>query len=126
MELEGVGKTKGFSLASLVYALRTNYFWFARHISIDPNFSLYSLYEHETALHVLRNCPIALDFWHRLVDPMLYPYFYTSSLRSWWSWNLQNSVSFLGHSWYVIFAIAIHYLWRVRSRDFLFAYPFQG
>ena len=72
-----IWKRKGLERAKVSFGkfwlmlFKPIFFWFTRHVAIDPKCSCCSLYEHETALHVLRDCPIALDFWHRLVDPML-------------------------------------------------------
>ena len=101
----------------MVDALPTNHFRFSRHISNDPNCSRCPLSEHETILHVLRDCPISLDFWNRLIGLVQFPQFYTSSLRAWMTWNLQKSASSPCDLWDMIFAVAIHYLWRMRNQE---------
>ena len=108
---------KVFLWQVMVDALPTNHFRFSRHISNDPNCSRCPLSEHETILHVLRDCPISLDFWNRLIDLVQFPQFYTSSLRAWMTWNLQKSASSPGDLWDMIFAVAIHYLWRMRNQE---------
>ena len=104
----------------VVGALPTNYYRFSRHISDDPSCSRCDLHLHETSLHVLRDCSIASDFWHKLVDAEMFLDFYTSSLRSWMRWNLDIQNPIASQNWSRIFASSIHYLWHIRNEEIFY------
>ena len=77
-------------------ALPTNFFKYTRHVSNDLNCSRCNSQVYKTALHVLRDCPLAMDFWSRLICPIQYPHFYTTDVHSWLKWNLSHYDIFLG------------------------------
>ena len=101
----------------VVGALPTNYHRFSRHVSDNPTCSRCDLSIYETSLYVLRDCPIASDFWHRLIDAEIFPEFYTSSLKTWMLWNLDLKNPIAGQNWTRVFASGIHYLWRIRNQE---------
>ena len=114
---KGMERIKVFLWQVAVDALPTNFFRYSRHVSDDPNGLRCNLHVHETSLHVLRDCPIAMDFWTRLICPIQYPHFYTAAVHSWLKWNLSQYDIFPGFSWPNIFASGVHYLWKIRNQE---------
>ena len=95
---KGMERVKVFLWQVVVDALPTNLFRYTRHVSDDPNCSRCNSLVYETSLHVLKDCPLVMDFWNRLICPIQDPHFYTVDVHSWLKWNLTHYDIFLGFS----------------------------
>ena len=92
---KGMERIKLFLWQVACDALPTNYFRFSRHITDAPLCTCCDLQVYETSLHVLRDCPIALNFWSRLVSAVERPSFYTLLTRAGLMLNLKDGESAL-------------------------------
>ena len=59
---KGMERIKVFLWQMAVDALATNFFRYSHHVSNDPNCLRCSSHVYETSLHVLRDCPVTMDF----------------------------------------------------------------
>jgi ribonuclease HI len=81
----------------------------------------------ETLLHVLRDCPVAVNIWNHLLPRHDKGQFFLVSLHDWISFNLVNKFGHShGNSWNAIWATTCHLLWQWRNKcvhDPEFVYP---
>jgi ribonuclease HI len=72
----------------------------------------------ETTLHVLRDCPLAMEIWGNLISVNSRSRFMDEDLHAWISFNLKNSISWnsLG-DWCDVWAVSCHSLWYWRNKE---------
>jgi ribonuclease HI len=72
----------------------------------------------ESTLHVLRDCPLAMTIWGQVVPLEDKGMFFMSTLETWMSINLNNSVNWSCNiEWSAYWAIACHSLWFWRNKE---------
>ena len=73
--------------------------------------------QEESIIHLLRDCPFALNFWKQLGVPQIFANFLCLNLPDWFKQSClcSNQVLANGFSWNVQFPFAIWCLWRHRN-----------
>jgi len=65
----------------------------------------------ETTMHVLRDCPMTMMVWVRIVDVDIRNQFFNVNLENWLYLNLNFSGSVNAGKWPELWSITCHYLW---------------
>ncbi|CAA0807767.1 Unknown protein [Striga hermonthica] len=89
-----------------------------RHLTTNTACVICGRYE-KTALHVVRECTLALDIWIRLLPIKAHGEFFTLSLEKWLSLNLSHSSFFGLENWPCTFGVVAWKVWKWRN-EFIF------
>jgi ribonuclease HI len=94
----------------------------------NPNCHSCTQFE-ETTLHVVRDCPIAVNIWRHLLSYQDIGRFFVVGFNDWISLNLENKFeSIHGSNWSATWATTCHLLWQWRNmsiHDSEFVSPHQ-
>jgi hypothetical protein len=72
----------------------------------------------ETMIHVLRDCPVAMEFWNNTLPIMNRGIFYMREAQQWIESNLNNTdVTHNQASWCNFWAMACYSLWSWRNKE---------
>ena len=107
---KGLERVRSFLWLLANNALLTNLNRFVRHITHEPDCHRCNLSVHECVLHALRDCPVIVEFWRRLVPSRLQGQFFSCNLRRWLLINLKGGD--VGKFWPLMFGVAVHFCGR--------------
>lgn len=72
----------------------------------------------EDILHVLRDCPFAVNVWSVFVNNTHHSRFYFEDLQGWIDFNKQGCLGWEPNSdWAAIWAMTCHLLWTWRNKE---------
>jgi ribonuclease HI len=72
----------------------------------------------ETALHVMRDCPIAKEVWTGAITLQDRGLFFIGDFKHWISVNLNNMIHWSGRgAWCELWSMSCYYLWTWRNRE---------
>ncbi|MCH90528.1 ribonuclease H protein [Trifolium medium] len=72
----------------------------------------------ETTLHVLRDCPKAMNVWFQLIPVHSRGLFFMGETQQWFSFNLKNSVPWSwSNGWCEFWAVTCRCLWSWRNKE---------
>jgi ribonuclease HI len=90
---------------------------FARWQLGDP-FCVNCIHFEETIIHVIRDCPVAVEIWRQLLSTQERGNFFVINIQDWISMNLNNQFGHAyGNDWTAIWATTCYLLWQWRNKE---------
>ncbi|GAU31911.1 hypothetical protein TSUD_270960 [Trifolium subterraneum] len=72
----------------------------------------------ETIIHVMRDCPIAVNFWNQVIPVVDRGVFYMGEINQWMNFNLNNSIKWINNgNWCSFWALGCFCLWKWRNQE---------
>jgi hypothetical protein len=72
----------------------------------------------ETLSHVLRDCPLAVNFWNQVIPIGKRGVFYMGEMQHWFEFNLNNSIELTnGCAWCSFWAMGCYSSWSWRNKE---------